>query len=221
MTIQPTGYVAYPQAKVQPKKSHAGAIALATGVSAAVGGAYGYYSADVFLKHNIDKFKAYVADENLLKFAMEKKHIKSGFTKEAFEEYWAKNKQVSIDKTKAALDKLLKGSKKYKAFNAILISGIAGGIGLLISKLASKRVDNMGKVDKVKDSQSVSHVVTTQSGYQLAIPKNLGVTTKIRPLTNGTYEVMTKPTTPEARWDVLHMTEQQLLEKYSNWIIKT
>lgn len=220
MSIQPVGYVAYPQANVQPKKSHAGAIALGTGASAAIGATYGYFSGGAILKNNIDKFKAYVADENLLKSAMEKKHIKMGSTKEAFEEYWTKNKQVSIDKTKATLDRLIKSSKSLKRSAAICIAGVTGIIGFLTAKLAANRADNIGKVDKVKDSSTVSQVVTTQSGYQLAVPITYGATTKVKALGNGTYQVMTKPTQPKAKWDVENLSEQQLLEKYSNWIIK-
>lgn len=214
MSIQPVGYAAYPQTNVQQKKSNTGKHLLWTGFGAAVGAANGCLAADRFMRSTLADVKGLATDEKLLKSVTIDGLKEMGFSVEECEKAWNTNKKNYIDDAKRALDSVTKQAKAAKKAAAMKAAGLFAFIALVTSIVDSKT----GKVKKDRKNPDVSHIVTTQSGQQLAVPVTLGSTTKIKPLIGGKYKVMTKATTPDAKWEVQKLTEQELLEKYSSWI---
>ena len=75
-------------------------------------------------------------------------------------------------------------------------------------------MSGMGSVSYVKDNPNVRQIVTTSKGEQLEIPVMMGSTTDVKPLKDGTYEVKSKPTVPNAQWETKILTEDELVARY-------
>lgn len=123
------------------------------------------------------------------------------------------NPMMDISRKKSLLKKVLKIQSKHLAVGAAIGALVLGGL----SYLNEKRRVGMGRVKKVKDNPNVSQVVTTTTGKKIEIPVTLGVTTQVKALSKGRYQVTTKASLPDAKPEKTIMTEQELIEKFGSW----
>ena len=74
-----------------------------------------------------------------------------------------------------------------------------------------------GKVENARNNPFVSQIVTTSDGQKLEIPQMIGSNTKIVPLKDGTYKVITQGVCfPAPKPKVTILTEEELVAKYGN-----
>lgn len=126
----------------------------------------------------------------------------------------------NVEQKKSLLDKILQKLKKPKTKWALIGAGVAGLLTFVLSKGLSKKMAPAGKAENVKNDPYTNQIITTPSGYKIAVPVMMGSSTHIRPAADGSYVVTYTPTKKGAVTEREVLTEQQLLEKYQHWIVK-
>ena len=72
-----------------------------------------------------------------------------------------------------------------------------------------------GRAEYAKNNPNVSQIITTSDGQKITIPNMIGSNTKVIPLDDGTYKVITQGVRfPRPEPVVTILTEDELIAKY-------
>lgn len=72
----------------------------------------------------------------------------------------------------------------------------------------------MGRVIQPTPESGLRQVVQTQNGSLVGIPMMMGSSTEVKPLEDGTYQVVTKPASLNAQPEIKILTEDELVARY-------
>lgn len=209
-------------AQPQQKKNNTGKALVCAGLSAGVGALTGASCTDLFFKESIQDAKLLLDPkrvEDVYKRNLRNTTIGATLTEETLESLWESNKKSSLEQAKSSADDILKAVKKCKTKWTLIGAGVAGLLGFVLTKALSKKMAPAGKAEKVKDDLHTRQIITTASGHKIAVPVMMGSTTDIRPAADGSYVVTYTPSVKGAKTEREVLSEQQLLQKYQNWIV--
>ena len=216
--VNSTGYV-----QSQQKKNGTGKALITGGLAAGVGAYTGASCSDLFFKESIAEAKDLLDPkkvEYVYKRGLRNTTVGATLTEEMIESLWDKNKKSTLEQAKSSADDALKMVKKAKTKWALIGAGVAGLLGFVLSKGLSKKMAPAGKAENVKNDPYTNQIITTPSGYKIAVPVMMGSSTHIRPAADGSYVVTYAPSKKGAVTEREVLTEQQLLEKYQHWIVQ-